>query len=153
MLNQQFIKDLINETIDLLKSQNYTIVKISASELIAYFEGDAPSGDTTTLNQVLDNKWLLIHELVEINELKQLGFEISSKLLFTESSKVFEAHLVAIDWELHFALNDSDINWISKRLDDVRNWLKDPDLSKTLHEKCQALLLKYESKLKSKCEK
>lgn len=126
-----------------LKEQYYPIEEIHAYELIAYFDGDAPSGDSITLEMVFQSKWLLIHELVEISELKKQGLLISSELLVTKPLLVFDAHLIATEWEFSLALQESSNDWIKKRLKDVRGWLEDPSLPLYQSAKCQKLLQKY----------
>ena len=79
---------------------NYS--KITAEELIAYFDGPAPSGDTTTLNDILNNRWLLTHEIIELSELKNMGFNISIKFLHSQTLEVDLAHIIAIDRNCNF---------------------------------------------------
>ena len=139
----EIIQEKISSMSEYLRKFHYNITVIQAEELIAYFEGDAPSGDNTTLDIVLQSKWLLIHELVEINELKQQGFTISSDLLVSNPVEVFQAHLVATEWEFQLATKNDATEWIQKRLLDIRSWLEDPSLESELSYKCHELLKKY----------
>lgn len=129
----------------LLMENNYPIEEIYTQELVDYFEGEAPSGDTVTLDKVLLSKWLLIHEIIELNELKKMGFKISGSLLFSESEKVFHAHLTATEWELDLAFEAKDFSWIATRLIHVKSWLEDSSLSKESINRCKAMLVKYSS--------
>lgn len=144
--NSKIIQEKIVSMSEYLKEHKYPIVKIKAEELITYFEGDAPSGDTTTLEQVLQSKWLLVHELVEISELKKQGYTIAFDLLVSKPTVVFQAHLIATDWEFQLARKEADNEWIRKRLNDVKNWLDDPNLQSSLSSKCRELLQKYSMK-------
>ena len=56
--------------------------EVLPTELFEYFAGDTPSGDKTTLDDVLSNRWLLLHEIAEIKHLKIKGHQISGKLLW-----------------------------------------------------------------------
>ncbi len=141
--NTEIIQEKLVSMSEYLKKHKYPIVKIKAEELIAYFEGDAPSGDTTTLEQVLQSKWLLIHEVIEICELKKLGHTITFDLLVSESDIVFQTHLIATDWEFRLARKEGAEDWIKKRIEDVRSWLEDPDLLPSSFTKCHELLQKY----------
>lgn len=141
--NSKFIQEKIVSMSEYLRKHKYPIVKIKAEELIAYFEGDAPSGDTTTLEQVLQSKWLLVHELVEISELKKQGYTIIFDLLVSKPTVVFQAHLIATDWEFQLARKEADNEWIKKRLNDVKNWSEDPNLKSSSSSKCRELLQKY----------
>lgn len=137
----------IQEKIDvfhsLLLEYGYPIEEIYAQELIDYFEGEAPSGDTTTLDDILQSKWLLIHEIIELNELKKMGFKISADLLFSESAKVYQAHLTATEWELTLAFEAKDFSWIATRLIHIKSWLEDSSISKENDNRCKAMLAKY----------
>ncbi len=139
----QFIQEKINSISRYLAENNYPVVEIQAEELIAYFEGEAPSGDTTTLKDVLQSKWLLIHEIVELCELKKTGYIITSDLLVSIPKIVFQAHLIATEWEFKIALKNKAKDWIKKRLEDVKNWLEDPTLQPESIIKCQELIEKY----------
>lgn len=137
------IQEKINVVKEVLLKTNYEIGVIKAQELIDYFKGDAPSGDMTTLEDILNSEWLLIHELVEINELKKRGFEISAKLLYTHADDVFIAHLIATELELSLAREAGNFDWIKRRINDIKNWIEDPTLSHQLKEKCSNLLRKF----------
>ncbi|MBK5112136.1 MAG: hypothetical protein KGD59_04485 [Candidatus Heimdallarchaeota archaeon] len=137
------IQKKIDTISDYLREHNYSIVEIQAKELISYFDGEAPSGDTITLEQVLQSKWLLVHEVVEICELKKLGYSISFDLLVSKPIEVFQAHLTATKWELQLAKKEGADEWIRKRLNNVRSWLEDPNLLPTFTSKCHELLQKY----------
>jgi hypothetical protein len=141
--NNDSIQDLIDSTLTYLKEHKYPIIEIHVEELIDYFEGDAPSGDTITLEQVLQSKWLLVHEVVEISELKKLGYSIAFDLLISKPIEVFKAHLTATEWEFQLARKEDARDWIKKRLNDVRNWLEDPNLQPSFVSKCQELLQEY----------
>ncbi len=123
----------------LMKSvENYQ--NISSEELISYFDEPAPSGDLTTLSDILDKKWLLIHELVELSELKLMNLQISSHLLRTHPMEVEYAHITATEYEFKFAREGNDNGWIESRLKDVRTWLEDDDMPEDLKCRCFYLI-------------
>lgn len=136
----KYIERKIIEVYLFLNENNFFPLKITANELLDYFKGDTPSGDTITLEMVLDSKWLLIHEIVELSELKKEGFEINSDILFTNPKEVFEAHLIATEWEIHFANKENDHQWIKRRRKDIQNWLDDSSLNEELKTRCIKLL-------------
>ncbi|MBN1329731.1 MAG: hypothetical protein JXA54_09685 [Candidatus Heimdallarchaeota archaeon] len=138
-----FIQNKINETSDYLVVNKYPPVILHTQELQAYFEGEAPSGDSITLDMVLQSKWLIIHELIEITELKKQGFTISSELLLKCPEEVFNAHLIATEWELDLATKEGDHKWVQQRLKDIQNWLEDPSLKIEFFARCMKLLKKY----------
>ena len=54
-----------------LLSINYLVKDVSAQEFYDFMAGEKFSEDKTTIDDVLRNKYLMIHELVEISELKK----------------------------------------------------------------------------------
>ncbi len=95
----------------------YVVVDVSAQEFYDYMTGEIFSEDKTTLRDVLDSEFLMIHELVEISELKKMGRTISKRVL-VESPKptIYEAHFTAMEFELNYALLKKDYQWIRTRL-------------------------------------
>ncbi len=117
---------------------------ISAGELIEYFKGPAPSGDLTTLSDILENRWLLIHELVELSELKKLKLEIFSSLLRTHPAEVDYAHIIALEYELKFANQGGDNEWVIRRIRGIKSWLADDEkMPSEIKSRCHKLIEKY----------
>ena len=56
----------------------YVVGELSVREFSDFTTGEIFSEDTTTLSDVLENEYLMIHEVVEINELKRIGGEAST---------------------------------------------------------------------------
>ncbi len=139
-MNKKEIQEKINNTISFLLKSEYPVDEMQAQELIDYFSGEAPSGDTTTIDDVLESKWLLVHEIIEIDQLKKMGFQISVNLLHTHPIEVFQAHLTATKYELNFASEANDSSWVKSRLVHVRSWLEDTTLPNELLDLCQLLL-------------
>lgn len=109
--------------------------------------GEIFSEDTTTLDDVLGSEYLMVHELVEINELKKSG-RIINKRLIVESPKtvIYDAHLTAMETELDYVLNKKDFFWVKLRL---RLALKesvlddDPNLPEEVRPRAEALYEKF----------
>lgn len=78
--------------------------------------GETPTGDIVTLDNILSNEYFMVHEIVEISELKEMGIVIDKQTVMKHYPKVYEAHLTAMDYELTFALNNRDYEWIKERL-------------------------------------
>ncbi|MCE7737581.1 MAG: hypothetical protein GPJ54_22010 [Candidatus Heimdallarchaeota archaeon] len=116
---------------------------VAVEELISYFDGPAPSGDTTTLSDILENQWLFIHELIELSELKKMNLPISHRLFKTHPNEVDVAHITATEYELKFAAEGNDYNWISLRMKDVNSWLEDETMPLNLKIRCEKLIEDY----------
>jgi hypothetical protein len=131
--------------IDYLKQDdNIPWKKITAEELMEYFSGPTPYGDTTTLASVIENPWLMLHELAELSVLKSMGHVISRHLVWQNTHDVLKAHASATELEITLAIEHRDIDWINQRVKTIRSWLDDPGLAsdlksryKRLVERCQ----------------
>ncbi|PUA33959.1 MAG: hypothetical protein B7O98_00640 [Zestosphaera tikiterensis] len=106
----------ISKVAEKLKLLNYNVEKVSADELYIYLTCDTPTGDTTTLDDVLSNEYLMIHEVVEVSELKKMNVPINERTIMEYYPEVYEAHLTAVDYELTYALINKDYEWIKRRL-------------------------------------
>lgn len=114
----------------ILESLNYHLGDVSAQDFIDYMSTETFTGDTTTLNDILGNEYLLIHELVEINEWKRRGMKIYKGLLIdAPRTLVYTIHYVALERELEYALRKGDCKWVEMR---IRNSLEDPYIPEEL---------------------
>lgn len=145
------IENKIKLTADLLRSINYETEKVSSQEFYDYMTGEIFSEDTTTLDDVLGNEYLMVHELVEISELKKMGRIINKKVI-VESPKmvIYEAHLQARETELTYALYKKDYFWIKVRLRQYKESVldNDPNLPNELKPKAEALFNKFSKTVK-----
>ncbi len=117
-----------------LKGLDFEAEVISGKEFRDYMVGGTVSGDRYTLRDVLSNPYLMVHEVVEMSELKGNGVRIDSGTVrrLGLSPQMYEAHLKAVECELRLALRDKEIPWIRSRLRDMQIWLKDEHLPKEL---------------------
>ncbi len=106
----------IAETEGKLRTLGYGVEHISAGEFYEYISGETPTGDVVTLDDILSNEHFMLHEIVEISELKKMGITIDKHTVIKHYPKVYEAHLTAMDYELTYALNKGDYEWIKHRL-------------------------------------
>lgn len=137
------IGEKIGEATLLLEGLGYDCLRINPEELFNYLAGETPTGDRTTLPEILSNEYLMIHELVEICELKKMGAPIDRHTVTNYHPVVYEAHLVAAYWELRYALKMRDYAWMRKRLEDARSWERDELLPEHLRPRCRELLAEY----------
>jgi len=125
----------------ILESLNYHLGKVSAQELIDYMSTETFTGDTTTLNDILGNEYLLIHELVEISEWKRRGMKIYKGLLIdAPRTLVYTIHYTALEKELEYALQKGDRKWVEMR---VKNSLEDPYIPEELKPYAKNILERF----------
>jgi hypothetical protein len=111
-----------------LKGFGYLVSEISAREFYDYVTAEIFSDDPMTLQDVLNNEYILAHELVEISELKKQGRKIDKRVIM-ETPKVpfYTAHLNAMETELRYALNKRDTYWARMRLRQHKESVLDDD--------------------------
>ena len=134
------ISNAISENLAMLTEASIDQGDVNAEELLEYFSGDTPTGDKTTIDDVISNPWLLLHELAELKHLKLRGFVISRKLVWDNYLDVLEAHIAATGVELKMATKHGDREWVSMRVQLIPTWLEDPEISETLRNALQNLL-------------
>lgn len=140
----------LKETTAELKAIGYKSRHISPKEFYNYMTGETPTGDTITILDVLDNKFLMIHEVVEISELKKLGIPINEDTVMKSyPSPIYETHYSATMWEFDYALRKRNYNWLKARMKHTRSWLEDPNTPPHLVPELEALIEKFSRALKS----
>ena len=124
------IKDMIefrlNQTYELLEEFDYKINKCTPEEFYAFLSGDKISNERVTIRDIVGNEYMMVHVVVEISELKGLGFEITEKTVSSsDNMKLYEAHLKAADYEMGYALLIEDYYWMKHRLEYLARLIKD----------------------------
>ena len=140
------IASRIGEAKEALKDFGYDPVDVSAREFYDYMTAEIFSDDPTTLQDVLNNEYILIHELVEISELKKQGRRIDTRVIM-ETPKIpfYTAHLNAMETELQYALHKRDTYWAKIRLRQHKESVldDDPNLPEDLRPRAEGIYEKY----------
>jgi hypothetical protein len=140
------IDSRIIEAKEALKGFGYDPVDVSAKEFYDYMTGEIFSDDPTTLQDVLNNEYIMIHELVEISELKKIGRKIDKKVI-VETPKIpfYTAHFNAMETELEYALYKRDTYWAKIRLRQHKESVidDDPNLPEELRPRAEEIYEKY----------
>jgi len=120
----EVVEEKIREILNILQRDlDYRCSGISFRELYEYLLGETPTGDVISLGDILRNRYYLIHEVVEICELKKQGVSIDRRTVIEHYSDVYKAHIKALDIELSYAYINNDIEWINSRIDTVAKQL------------------------------
>src|SRR3989304_5649978 len=107
----------IRKAMEALRQFGHYPVDVSAKEFYDYMTGEIFSEDPTTLQDVLNNEYIMIHELVEISELKKIGRKIDKSVIMeTPKIPLYTAHFNAMETELKYALCKRDTYWAKIRL-------------------------------------
>lgn len=129
-----------------LKQIGYHAEKVTAKEFSNYMTGETFSEDSTTLADVLDNEYLVLHELAEISELKKTRRTIDRRVIIdSPKTVVYEAHLKAMELELEYALLKKDYLWVKIRLKQFKESVlnDDPNLPATMRPRAEAIYVKF----------
>jgi translation elongation factor EF-G len=136
----------IGEARAALKEFGYNAAEVSAKEFYDYMTGEIFSDDPTTLRDVLNNEYIMIHELVEISELKKIGRKIDKNVIMeTPKNPFYTAHLDAMETELKYALYKRDTYWTKIRLRQHKESVidDDPNLPEELRPRAKEIYEKY----------
>jgi len=139
-----------------LKQFGHDPSDVSAKEFYDYMTGEIFSDDPTTLRDVLGNEYTMIHELVEISELKRIGRRIDKHVIM-ETPKIpfYTAHLTAMETELKYALYKGDTYWAKIRLRQHKESVldDDPNLPEELRPRAEGIYEKYRKLAKQASER
>ena len=124
----------------------YGSADVHPRELLEYLTGPTTTGDGITIGEILGSRYLMVHEAVEVMDLKRMGLTVDRWTAVRYPSEVYEAHLRAAEVELLLAEGEGDERWLERRLRDVESWLQDPKLPKHLKERCEGLLRRFREK-------
>ncbi|MCW4050297.1 MAG: hypothetical protein NWE89_11250 [Candidatus Bathyarchaeota archaeon] len=123
---KETIEARLQQTIELLGELEFQVNTCTAREFYDYLTGETFSGDKITLRDILGNEYLILHEVVEVSELKRLGVELNtSTLMEAPKEKIYEAHLNAMRFELEYALLLEDYYWLKHRLGHHKDIVED----------------------------
>ena len=136
----------IKKAKEALKQFGYNAADVSTKEFYDYMTGELFSDDPTTLRDVLGNEYIMIHELVEISELKRIGRKIDKRVIM-ETPKIpfYTTHFDAMETELKYALYKSDTYWARIRLRQHKESVldDDPNLPEELRPRAEEIYEKY----------
>lgn len=111
------ILDALEEAYMVLGECGGEVVEVSAEEFYDYLTGETFTGDKTTLSDILGSLYYVVHEVVEIGELKVAGVRIDGKTVVGAPRElIYAAHFRALDVELGVALERGDVAWVRSRV-------------------------------------
>ena len=115
----------IELTEEILTARGYEYTRVEPWEFIDYITGPTPTGDQTTLEEILEKRYLTIHEVVETSELKKMGVPLDESTATEHFQEVFASHIVAFEEELSLARDEGSDDWVEERLRLLDVWLED----------------------------
>ncbi len=147
------INGKIKRAREALKLINYVAEDVSAQEFHDYMAGEIFSEDTTTLQDVLGNEFLMVHELSEMSELKKMGRTIDKRVIVdSPRTVIYEAHFKAMELELQYAMFKKDYFWVKVRLKQHKETVleDDPNLPEPLRPRGEEIFHKFSNLVKNR---
>jgi len=139
------IQEKMVAAMKIIQDLGYEAEDVSAKEFYDWMTGEIFSEDIATLRDVLGNEYLMIHELVEISELKKMGRKID-KCVIVDSPKevIYRAHFFAQEFGMNYAPKKNDYYWVKLRLRHHKGVLyDDPNLPDELRAVAQTIYDKF----------
>jgi hypothetical protein len=125
MTNAGDIQRAVSEGLKTLWSHGRSC-DVSAADLERWFRADTQYPDIR-IEDVIRNPLLVVHEIVEIEEVKKMGLDIGKKdVIISNLELVDRAHLKAAQIEIEIAYATKNRAHLAERIPDIGNWSKDP---------------------------
>src|SRR5512137_753491 len=100
---------------------------VTTDDLIQWFETEIPIPDIS-LGEVILDPLLVVHELVEIDEILKMGLEITKDVIIKNPKKVDDAHLKAAIVEAKIASSIGAVEHLRERVKEMEKWCVDETL-------------------------
>ena len=134
MPNSSEIDQAVREAKQLLEENGYNCTT-TADDLRRWFDADTPFDEDFGLDEVLKHPLIVVHELVEIENVKQMGLSLTKDVIVKNLEKIDDAHMIAAEVELKMAIAMRAVDHIRDRLESIRMWIEDDTVTPENKEK------------------
>ena len=134
MANSSEIDQAVREAKQLLEENGYNCTT-TADDLRRWFDADTPFDEDFGLDEVLKHPLIVVHELVEIENVKQMGLSLTKDVIVKNLEKIDDAHMIAAEVELKMAIAMRAVDHIRDRLESIRMWIEDDTVTPENKEK------------------
>ena len=128
------IDQAVQEARHLLEDNGYDCTT-TADDLRRWFEADTPFDEDFGLDEVLKHPLIVVHELVEIENVKKMGLSLTKDVIVKNLERVDDAHMIAAEVELKIAIAIRAVDHIRDRLENIRMWIEDDTVTPENKEK------------------
>jgi hypothetical protein len=140
------VEHAVSEGLKTLRSHGH-FCDVSAADLECWFRADTQYPDIG-IEDVIRNPLLVLHEIVEIDEVKKMGLDINKKnVIISNLELVDKAHLKAAQIEIEIAYATKNRAHLSERIHDIGNWSKDPTVEPEMRTRYAGMRKKARSML------
>ena len=123
-------------------------LNVTADQLWEWFDTELPVPDIE-LGDVIVDPLLVVHELVEIDEVLKMGLAITKDVIVKNPKKIDDAHLKATKIELMIARSLGAVEHIEDRIHSIESWCEDETLTALRRKEYRELLAEAEGCLKA----
>jgi len=134
MVRSPEVDQAVGEAKQLLRDHGYDC-NTTAEDLVRWFEADTPFDEGFGLDEVLKDRLILVHELVEIENVKEKGIALTRDVIVKNLENVDDAHMIATEIELSLAASMKDVEHLRDRLENIRMWSEDDTVTPENKEK------------------
>ena len=134
MATSSEIDQAVQEARQLLEDNGYDCTA-NADDLRRWFEADTPFDEDFGLDEVLKHPLIVVHELVEIESVKQMGLPLTKDVILKNLEKIDDAHMIAAEVELKIAIAMRAVDHVRNRLENIRMWIEDDTVTPENREK------------------
>jgi hypothetical protein len=134
MATSSEVNRAVGEAKQLLRDHGYDCTT-TAEDLQRWFEADTPFDENFGLDEVLKNQLIVVHELVEIENVKKMGLALTKDVIVKNLEKVDDAHMIATEVELGLAASMKNVKHLRDRLESIKMWSEDDTVTPENKEK------------------
>jgi hypothetical protein len=121
-------------------------VDATTEDLIEWFDTELPIPDIA-LDDIVIDPLLVVHELVEIDEVLKMGLTLAKDMIKRNPEKVDDAHLKAAAIEMKIAHSIGAAEHLRDRIGDIESWCVNKALSESRRADYRRLLKRTEDYL------
>jgi hypothetical protein len=122
-------------------------IDVSAEQLWDWFDTELPVPDIE-LGDVVIDPLLVVHELVEIDEVLKMGLKLTKDVIIKNPEKLDDAHIKAAEIELMVAKSIGAVDHIESRIKDMERWCVEGTLSELREKEYRQLLVQAKDYLR-----
>ncbi|HIH02251.1 TPA: hypothetical protein HA259_09370 [Thermoplasmata archaeon] len=138
MPDNREVEEAVSKAKGLLRELGYEC-DVTSGDLRRWFEADTLYDQDFGLDKVIAVPLIVVHELVEIDEVKKTGLQLGKRVILDNPDLVEAAHLKATEMEMRAALSVRNFEHVRARLANMRSWIEDPSVSPEYKERYSEL--------------
>jgi len=98
-------EEALQRGLEFLKELGVRECGVNARELATYILAPIYENEVLSIDDMLSNDYLVVHEIIEILALKSMGYSITSNIVIEAYPGTYKAHLKALRFELQLAID------------------------------------------------